>query len=143
VVQELPLRIKKLAGDVIVPKYAKEGDVGMDLYSREHRTLEQGEPYMFKLGFSTEFPAGWVGLVQDRSSMGYKGVRVLGGVMDPGYRGEWGVILVNLTNKEIVIQPGDRIAQVVFKPIGQANVEVVSELGSSERGAGGFGSTGR
>lgn len=142
-VQELPLKIKKLVSDVQVPQYAREGDVAMDLHAREQRTLEQGEPYLFKLGFATEFPAGWVALVQDRSSMGKRGVRVLGGVIDPGYRGEWGVILVNLTNNEILVRPGDRIAQVLFKPVGQANVEIVNELSSSERGAGGFGSTGR
>ena len=115
----------------------------MDLYSREHRTLERGDPHIFKLGFATEFPEGWVAMIQDRSSMGAKGIRVLGGIIDPSYRGEWGAILVNLTDREIVVKPGDRIAQVLFKQVGKAEVETVKELSGSERGAGGFGSTGR
>ena len=68
--------------------------------------------------------------------MGKRGVRVLGGVIDSGYRGEWSCVLVNLTNKEIVINKGDRIAQVLFMPVGEARV-TTKNLSPSSRGDGG------
>lgn len=139
----MKLKVKRHHPDVQLPTYIHDGDVGMNLYSREARTLEQGEPYIFKLGFSTEFPRGHVGLIQDRSSMGAKGVRVLGGVIDPDYRGEWGVILVNTSDRTVVVQPGDKIAQVLFKQVERAEVEEADELSDTSRGVGGFGSTGR
>lgn len=138
----VPVTFKALQPDTIIPKYVHEGDAGMDLYAREHRTLEQGEPYMFRLGFASEFPSGWAAIFQDRSSMGKRGVRVLGGVIDSGYRGEWACVLVNLTDKEIVINKGDRIAQVLFMPVGTA-VQEESDLSETARGDGGFGSTGK
>lgn len=119
----MKVRFKPLTNDVITPSYAHEGDAGMDLYSREKRTLEQGEPHKFRLGFACEFPKGNVALIQDRNSMGSRGVRVLGGVIDPQYRGEWMVVLVNLTDAEVVINPGDRIAQVLFMPVVRAEIE--------------------
>lgn len=137
------IKFKKLFVDVKLPSYMKEHDVGMDIYSREHRTLEQGEPYMFKTGFSTEFSEGWVAMICDRSSVGFKGVKVMGGIIDPGYRGEWGVVLTNLTRKEIVIRPGDRIAQILMLPVAHAIISEVKELSNSDRSSGGFGSTGR
>lgn len=126
-----------------IPTYNKEDDVGMDLYSLDKRTLEQGEPFIFKLGLACEFEKGYVALIQDRSSMGARGVRVLGGVIDPGYRGEWGVILVNTTENEILINPGDKIAQVLFMPVVRADVETSESLSKSDRGTGGFGSSGK
>jgi dUTP pyrophosphatase len=139
----MKMQIKKLHADVNVPQYAHPGDAGMDLYSRELRTLEQGEPHLFKLGFCSEFPEGHVAMICDRSSMGKKGIRVLGGVIDAHYRGEWGVLLVNLTNKEIKIEPGDKIAQVLLLPVASAQIEEVHSLSDTARGEGGFGSTGK
>lgn len=137
------VKIKKLQDDVKLPEYAHPGDAGLDLYARETRTLEQGEPHLFKLGFSTEIPEGYVAMLCDRSSMGKKGVRVLGGIIDCHYRGEWGVILVNLTNNEVKVAPGDKIAQALILPVAGAMVEEVAELSETRRGEGGFGSTGR
>lgn len=137
------VKFKPLHNDVQLPTYAHEGDAGMDMYAREHRTLEQGEPYVFRMGFASEFPYGWVALFQDRGSMGKRGVRVLGGVLDAGYRGEWMVTLINLTDKEIVINKGDRIAQVLFMPVATATVIEVHEVEDSSRGEGRFASTGK
>ena len=142
-VNDMKVKLKKLHDDVTLPSYAHDGDVGMDLISREMRTLEQGEPYLFRLGFATEFPEGYVAMVCDRSSMGKKGVRVLGGIIDPHYRGEWAVILVNVTEKEVKIEPGDKIAQALFLPVERAELEETKTLNDSARGTGGFGSTGR
>jgi dUTP pyrophosphatase len=137
------IKIKKLHDDVKIPEYAHPGDAGMDVYSRELRTLEQGEPHLFKLGFSVEIPEGHVAMICDRSSMGKKGVRVLGGIIDAHYRGEWGVILINLTKKEIKIEPGDKIAQALLLPVVSGTVEETQDLSETQRGAGGFGSTGK
>lgn len=139
----LTIFFKKLYDDVKVPTLVNPSDVGIDIYSREHRTLEQGEPYLFKTGFATEFPEGWVAMICDRSSMGLKGVKVLGGIIDPAYRGEWGVVLTNLTRKEVVIKPGDRIAQIIFMPVATPSIRLTSELSETQRGSGGFGSTGK
>ncbi len=136
------VKFKKIKENAKTPTYAHEGDAAMDLYSLEQRTLERGEPHLFHLGFASEFPQDYVALVQDRSSMGKRGVRTLGGVIDSNYRGEWGVILVNLTDNEILIKPGDRIAQVLFLPVAQAKIETTQDLSDSSR-KGGFGSTGK
>jgi len=114
---EVEVTFKKIKEEATVPSYAHVGDAAMDLYALEQRTLEKGEPYLFHLGFASEFPQGYVALIQDRSSMGKRGVRTLGGVIDSGYRGEWGVILVNVADNEV--------------------------LSGSSRGEGGFGSSGK
>lgn len=137
------IRIKKLADDVQLPKYAHPGDAGMDLFSRETRTLEFGEPHLFKLGFATEIPEGYVGLIKDKSSLGSRGITVLGGVIDYAYRGEYGVVLVNTSEREYLIKPGDKIAQLLIVPVVTAELEEVQELNKTRRGDGGFGSTGR
>ena len=137
------LKVKRLHPDVVVPSYAHPGDAGLDLYSREMRTLEQGEPFVFKLGFAMEIPEGYVGLIMDRSGMGAKGIKVLGGVIDHAFRGEWGVILVNTSDREHLVKPGDKIAQVLIMPVASAEIEEASELSETKRGEGGFGSTGR
>ena len=141
--QAVPLKLKKLVPDVTLPSYAHPGDAGMDLYGRETRTLEQGEPHVFKLGFALELPPGYVGLIFDRSGMGAKGIKTLGGVIDHTYRGEWGVILVNTTDREHLVKAGDKIAQLLIVPIAAGELEVVQELGETRRGEGGFGSTGQ
>lgn len=140
---EINVKFRKIKEEVKVPSYAHVGDAAMDLYSLEQRTLERGEPHLFYLGFASEFDQGHVALIQDRSSMGKRGVRTLGGVIDSNYRGEWGVILVNVTDKEVLIKPGDRIAQVLFIPVAQATITSSDSLSESERGEGGFGSSGK
>lgn len=140
---EINVKFRKIKEDAVVPSYAHAGDAAMDLYSLEKRTLERGEPHLFHLGFASEFPKSHVALVQDRSSMGKRGVRTLGGVIDSNYRGEWGVILVNVTDNEVLIKPGDRIAQVLFIHIAQAKIASSESLSDSQRGEGGFGSSGK
>ena len=137
------MKLKTLFPDVKAPSYAHPGDAGMDVYSRETRTLEQGEPYLFKLGFCMEIPPGYVALLRDKSGLGARGLTVLGGVIDHAYRGEYGVILLNTTEREYLVKPGDKIAQLLILPVATADIEEVSELSDTKRGEGGFGSTGR
>ncbi|MBR9692899.1 dUTP diphosphatase [Candidatus Woesearchaeota archaeon] len=138
----MKIKIQKLYDDVKVPHYAHPGDAGMDLYSRDLRTLEQGEPHLFKLGFKLELPEGFVAFIKDKSGLALKGLHTMGGVIEHTYRGEYGVILNNVTSKEIKIEPGHKIAQLVILPIATADIEE-GKLSETKRGEGGFGSTGR
>lgn len=140
----IKVKIKKLFPEIKLPTYAHPGDAGMDIYSREDVLLKAGSRYDFALGFKTEIPAGYVGIIFDRSSLAQKaGLHHLAGVIDAGYRGEWYVILQNLSNQEYQIKKGDKIAQILFLPITQVQLEEVVELRNSSRGEGGFGSTGK
>jgi dUTP pyrophosphatase len=137
------LHCKRLAPDAQLPRYAKPGDAGLDLFSRELRTLNPFEPTLFSLGIALALPEGTVGIVADRSGLARRGVTTLGGVIDCTYRGELGVVLVNVSESPYTVHPGDRIAQLLVTPIVTATVEECEELGDSVRGADGFGSTGR
>jgi len=137
------IKIKKLNPSAILPTYAHPGDVGMDLYSLENYALQPGERHIFPLGFALEFPLGYAAIVKDKSSLPKNGgLHTMGGVFDAGYRGEYNVLLINLGNEPYEIKQGHKIAQLVVYPVVIAQLEEVNELSESERGTGGFGSTG-
>ena len=138
------LNIKKLYDDAILPKYAHEGDAGIDIFSYEEYVLKPNERKVFKTGISTSFPQGYVALIWDRSGNAAKrGLKTMAGVIDCGYRGEWGIVLLNTSNEEHHIKKGDKIAQCLIQPIINANINEVENLDLSDRGEKGFGSTGR
>ena len=140
----MKLKIKRLTNSAILPSYSHDGDAGLDLYSDMDCSLEQGQRMAISTGISIEIPAGFVGLVWPRSGLSIKnGIDVLAGVGDSGYRGEYKVVLLNTGYDDFVIKKGDRIAQLLIQPIERAEVEEVEELSGSQRGEGGFGSTGR
>jgi dUTP pyrophosphatase len=133
------------------PEYAKEGDSGFDLraFIEEPITLKPLERKLIPTGLSFELPPNTELQVRPRSGMALKhGISCLNtpGTVDEGYRGDVGVIAVNLSNEEYTIQPGERIAQgVIMNVIGQriSNLSKVETLSETERGDGGFGSTGK
>jgi dUTP pyrophosphatase len=137
------LKIKKLKPDAKLPKYAHPGDVGLDLYAMETVTIAPGEHYRFWHGFALEFPEGYAACVMDKSSISKAGLKTMGGVFDAGYRGEYNTHLVNLSKESYTFETGDKVAQLVIFPVVQAQLEEVSELSSSSRGEGSFGSTGK
>jgi dUTP pyrophosphatase len=138
------VKFKKLHDDVQTPSHGRPGDAGLDIYSYEDKTLVPNEQHIFKTGFSLAIPQGYVALIWDRSGMAAKnGVKVMGGVLDYTYRGEVGVVLINLTHKPYDVKTGDRIAQLLIQPIATAEVEIVDDLEDTNRGTGGFGSSGR
>lgn len=140
----MKIKIKKLKDDAIIPSYAHPGDVGLDLYSLEDYGLKPGERRVFYLGFAMEFPTGYAAIVKDKGSMAVKaGLHTMAGVFDAGYRGEYNVLLINLSKESYQIKKGDKIAQLVIYPVVIAELEEVEDLESSERGYGRFGSTGR
>ncbi|CAB4625996.1 unannotated protein [freshwater metagenome] len=142
----VPVLIQRLDPDLPLPTYEHPGDAAMDLRARVSVTLAPGERMLVPTGIAIALPAGFAAYVHPRSGLALK--RGLGmvnapGVIDAGYRGEIGVILVNHDAHEpIVLERGDRIAQLVVAPVAQAQLTEVSELPQSHRGEGGFGSTG-
>jgi dUTP pyrophosphatase len=139
----LNVKVKKLNPDARVPYYDHPGDAGMALHSLEDAVLKPGIVHLFDLGFAMELPDGYVALFMDRSSMGAKGIKTMGGVVDAGYRGAYKLLLVNVGTEEYAVKRGDKIAQMLIMPIETAQVQEVSELSETSRGEGGFGSTGR
>jgi dUTP pyrophosphatase len=128
-----------------MPAYAHPGDAGMDVCSIEDVVVAPGGRVLVKTGFAMELPDGFEAQVRPRSGLAIKnGITVLNtpGTIDSGYRGEVGVILANFGDVPFRVEKGMKIAQMVIARFEKADVEVVGELSSSERGAGGFGSTG-
>ncbi len=138
------VKIQKLHSDAIIPKAAHASDAGVDLHAIEDYELQPGERKLFKTGLAMEFPEGYVALIWPRSGLSYKrGIDVLAGVIDSGYRGDYGVILLNTGAVSLVVKKGERIAQLLFQKISLPKFEEVDSLEDSHRGDGGFGSTGK
>ena len=134
---------KKLNPAATLPTRVHSNDAGLDLYALEAVNLTPNEPIRVATGIAMAVPGGHVGLICDRSSLGARGIRTLGGVVDAGYRGEVQVILINLTKESIFLAKGDKIAQMLILPINTCAVEERTELDKTTRGEGGFGSSGR
>ncbi len=120
------------------------GDAGFDLRSSEDVVLQPAQQCMVHTGLKLAIPLGWVGIVKDRSSMALKRVYTHAGVIDAAYRGEICIVLSNQGESTYHIEAGAKIAQLVLIPCSTSATEVLSldELGETERGQGGFGSTG-
>ena len=130
-----------------LPAYATEGSAGMDLCAHIHESvvLEPLERKLIPTGLFIELPTGYEAQIRPRSGLALKqGITCLNspGTIDADYRGEIGVILINLSNEMQVIKTGDRIAQMVIAPVTQISWEPATALTPTSRGAGGFGSTG-
>ncbi|MGH7306857.1 MAG: dUTP diphosphatase [Candidatus Rokuibacteriota bacterium] len=141
----IKLPLKRLDPSLELPAYAREGDAGLDLRAAHEATLEPGHRGLVGTGLAVAIPAGFAGLVLPRSGLALgQGVTVLNapGLVDAGYRGELKVLLINHGDAPIVVRRGDRIAQLVIHAVERAEVIEVGELPASQRGAGGFGSTG-
>lgn len=140
----MDLKIKKLHPDAIIPKFAHHNDAGMDLYSIKDYILKPGSVCCVGTGIAAEFSDDYVALVWDKSGLSAKHTIItVGGVFDAGYRGEYNVGLLNLGSKEYKVEKGDKVAQLLIQRIEHPNIQIVEELSNSERGANGFGSTGK
>ena len=136
--------VKKLVGSAMIPARANKTDAGYDLWSVESYTLKPLERKLFRTGIAIEIPSGYYGRVAPRSGLAFKrGLDVMAGVIDSGFRGEVGVILVNLSNEEVYLTHGDRIAQLIIETCHQPTMIQVEELNDSSRSEKGFGSTGK
>jgi dUTP pyrophosphatase len=140
----MKIKIKKLHLDAQIPKYAHEGDAGLDLYTVEAFELEPGERKSIPLGISIEIPDGYVGLISEKSGLSHKyGIKGFGGVIDSGYRGEIHAGVMNLSDKYFKFEKGHKIAQLLIQRVEYIGFKEVTELSDSPRGAGAFGSTGK
>ena len=145
----LPVRFRRLSDRATLPAYQTEGAAGLDLVAaldaQSPLTLAPGARSLVPTGLVIELPLGYEAQVRPRSGLALNhGITVLNspGTIDSDYRGEVKVLLVNLGEADFAIERGMRIAQMVIAPVVQARVCEVAEAGATERGAGGFGSTG-
>ena len=127
-----------------LPLRAHTGDAGLDLRSRKTVIIRPGEIVAVMTGIKAEIPLGYVGLLFARSSFAARGLSLVNGVgvIDSGYRGEIKALMINQGARAVGIEAGDRAVQLVLVPIAIPDIEVVPELSDSDRGTGGFGSTG-
>lgn len=142
------VNIKKLSQNAVIPTYGSEFSAGADLYAclDEEVEIRPGETFLVKTGIAMEIPKGYAGLIYARSGLATKrGLAPANkvGVVDADYRGEIMVALHNHSNQIQSIAPGERVAQMVIAPFLTAQFMEVEELEDTERGEGGFGSTGR
>jgi len=142
----IDIKIKLLDKSIPVPGYAHSTDAGIDLYSAIDCVLKPYDRKLIPSGIKLSIPKGYAGFVQPRSGLAIKnGIALVNspGLIDSGYRGEVCIIMINLDKKkEFIIKKGDKICQLVIKKIEHANLIEVEELDDSDRGEGGFGSTG-
>ncbi len=145
--EKIVVKIKRdaVVSGIPLPSYATPGSAGMDLRASEQLTLEPGAYKAVGTGLYLEIPEGFEGQVRPRSGLALKhGVTLLNapGTIDADYRGEVRVILVNHGKQPFAIEPGDRIAQLVFARVARADLVLQDDLSGTDRAEGGFGSTG-
>lgn len=140
----LELKVKYLVKDTPKLAYAKSGDAAFDLYAAKDVTIAPMERVQVSTGVALEIPEGYAGLIWDKSGLSHKfGLRTLGGVVDAGYRGEIMVGIINLSTESYVFEKGHKVAQMIIQKCEHCAIVEVDGLSSSERGEGGFGSTGK
>ena len=141
----IDVAIRRLRADAVLPQQAYAGDAGMDLASCERVVLAPGERATVPTGLAVEIPDGYAGFVQPRSGLAARhGIGVVNspGLIDPGYRGEIAVVLLNTDARDpFTVEPGMRIAQLVIAPVAAVRLIEVDELATSSRGERGFGSS--
>src|SRR3954452_18508711 len=142
------VRLRQVGGrgpPLDLPRYESEGAAGLDLRADEPFTLAPGERRLVPTGLALQIPPGHEGQVRPRSGLAVRhGIAIVNapGTIDSDYRGEVQVVLVNLGQAPVSFARGDRVAQLVIAPVTRVEVRLVEELNATDRGAGGFGSTG-
>jgi dUTP pyrophosphatase len=141
----IDVAVRRLRADAVLPRQAYAGDAGMDLASCERVVLAPGERAIVPTGLAVEIPDGYAGFVQPRSGLAARhGIGVVNspGLIDPGYRGEIAVVLLNTDARDpFTVEPGMRVAQLVIAPVAAVRLVEVEELATSSRGQRGFGSS--
>lgn len=144
--KQMPISFTRSSPGIPAPRYAREGDAGMDLSSTIDYVLQPFERAVIPTGISLAIPEGYAGLVMPRSGLAAKyGISIVNapGLIDSGYRGEIKVVLINLDpSKPFKINAGDRIAQIMFTPFASGVLHELEFLDETERGTQGFGSSG-
>ena len=141
----MTLQFRRIHPDAVLPAYAHPSDAGMDVRSVEYLTIAPGKRALVHTGLVMLLPPQYEAQVRPRSGLALKyGVTVLNtpGTIDSGYRGEIGVILANFGDTDFQVRKGDKIAQIVIAPVTQPMIEETTDVDETDRGVGGFGSTG-
>lgn len=146
--EKVVLKMQKLDHCAGLPEYKTEGAAGMDLVASndEDITLKPLERFLIPTGIRIELPSGYEAQIRPRSGLSIKhGISLINcvGTIDEDYRGEVKVGVVNLSNEEYTIKRGERIAQMIIASVTKADLEIVESLSETQRGEGGFGSTGK
>ena len=139
----MKLFVKKMRDDARLPTRAHNDDAGIDLYSCGNHTVESHHTRMIPVGIAMEIEEGYVGLIWDKSSIGSKSIKTLGGVIDAGYRGELKVMVHNLSNESYTFEHGHKVGQIIIQKVEFPEIIESEKLSESKRGTGGFGSTGK
>ena len=138
------VKIKKLSEDAMMPLKAHQTDAGFDLYASETVVIPSNGRKLIPTNIAMSIPQGYYGMVVGRSGNTIKrGLVGQTGVVDCGYLGGIGILAFNFTDDDIVIEKGERAGQIVITPILDCSLQVVDELGDTDRGDGGYGSTGK
>ncbi|MCE9585379.1 dUTP diphosphatase [Candidatus Nomurabacteria bacterium] len=140
----MQLKVKKLNNDAKLLTHGHPGDAGMDFYTVNDVTIPAGKQMKIHTGVAVEIPEGYVGLIWDKSSISFNmGLKVMGGVIDAGYRGEIIMCMLNTSDKEVTLEKGNKIAQMLIQKFEHCDiVEEVEDLTDTVRGDSREGSTG-
>lgn len=139
----MKVQLQKLDAEAKLPSYAHAGDAGMDVYALQEVVLRPGERTIVPTGIAMAVPQGYVALVWDKSGRAVKnGITTMAGVIDAGYRGEVGIVIYNASVEAVTIGKHEKVAQILIQPVVSAELEEVDSLDDTDRGEGGFGSTG-
>lgn len=139
----MQIKVKKLRADAKLPTHGHPGDAAMDFYCVEDVRFPPGQQERVHTGVAIEIPEGHVGLIWDKSSISFNlGLKVMGGVIDAGYRGEIIMNLMNVSNKEVLMAKDYKIAQMIIQKFEHCDIVEVTELSQTVRGEGREGSTG-
>ena len=139
----MQIKVKKLNKDAKMPSHGHPGDAGMDFYTVEDVLFPAGKQAEVRTGIAVEIPEGYVGLIWDKSSISFNlGLKVMGGVVDSSYRGEIIMNLLNTSSKEVLLQKGHKVAQMLVQKFEHCDILEVGKLSETVRGTGREGSTG-
>ena len=139
-----PIRVKKLSETATIPTRGSESAAGWDLYASQECVVPSRGKAIVPTDIAIAVPVGYYGRVAPRSGMAWKKHTDIGaGVIDADYRGPIGVVMFNHADEDLQIETGDRVAQLVIEQISMAPLTEVEDLDDTERGEGGYGSTGR
>jgi dUTP pyrophosphatase len=140
----MQLKIKKLHSDAKIPNYSYADDAAFDLFSTEDVEIKPNERLQIPTGIAMQIPKGFVGLIWDKSGLSHNhGLKTLGGVIDAGYRGEVKVGIINLGTEIYKIEKGHKVAQMIIQQKETCEIVEVENLDDTDRGEGGFGSSGK
>jgi dUTP pyrophosphatase len=139
----MKILVEKLDSQASLPSFAHPGDAGMDFFSMESAIIKPNERITCSTGIAVQIPKGYVGLIWDKSGLASKnGIKTMGGVVDSGYRGEIKIVIINLSDTDYEIKKGEKIAQMLIQKVENPEIIEVENLDETQRGEGGFGSTG-